>query len=137
MVGDKVYSAAAMEYSKVGALVTLRSYPRSKLAIQQYYTWADGSITSCHIDPATGLNKSSRNDLLGYSRTLGCGEILLQLFPYYVTEKWDAAAVKTLQGSGVETVYCQNRGIITSDPAVKISGLYNKDGVSYTWLSTK
>ncbi len=131
LVGDKVYSAATMEYSKVGALVTLRSYPMSKLAVQQYYAWADGTITSCHIDPITGLSKSALNDLLGYSRTLSCGEILLKLFPCYVKEEWNADAAKNLQNIGVETVYCESAKVYASDGSVKILNYYNDGKITY------
>lgn len=134
---DNIFLAGAMSYSGVKSFVSLRNYPMSDLAVQLYYRWADGSYTSCHIDPADGLSKSAINDFTGYSRSLSCGEVLMSLYGVFVADSLDMDAVENLPQKGVETVYCQNRGIITSDPAVKISGLYNKDGVSYTWLSTK
>ncbi len=130
-VGNDRYSAAVLEYEKVGAFVALRNYPTSKLVVGQYYKWADGTFTSCHIDPVTGLSKSALNDLLGYSRTLGCAEILLQMFPYYVTEEWDNAAVKTLQSGGVETVYCENHEIFASDSGVTFVDFYKDDKATY------
>ena len=77
-VEQDVYQAAILEYSGKSALVSLRNYPTSALSVQQYYQWSDGSYTSCHIDGTDGFSKTSVNDLLGYSKTAGCAEILLR-----------------------------------------------------------
>lgn len=127
-VGNDVYPAAVMEYSNVSALVTLRNYPTSALGVQLYYQWQDGSYTSCHIDPADGRSKSAINDLLGYSKTLGCAEILMQLYPVYVAEMLDEAA---LPSQGVETIYCKDYEIYASDASAAISQLYEKDNIVY------
>lgn len=130
-VGNDRYSAAAMEYKKVGAFVALRNYPTSNLAVGQYYKWADGTFTSCHIDPATGLSKSACNDLLGYSRTLSCSEILVAMLPHYVKDQWDSTSADTLKTQGVEIVYCENHEIFASDSGVTFVNLYKDDKVTY------
>ena len=86
---------------------------------------------ACHIDPETGLSKSSRNDLLGYSRTLSCGEILVSMLPHYVKDGWESASADTLKAQGVETVYCENREIFASDSGVTFVNLYKDDKVTY------
>lgn len=136
-VGDTIFQAGTMSYSGVKSFVSLRNYPMSNLAVQLYYRWADGSYTSCHIDPADGRSKSAINDFTGYSRSLSCGQTLMHLYGVFVADSLDMDAVENLPQKGVETVYCQNRGMLTSDPAVKVTGLFQKDGVSYTWLGAK
>lgn len=131
-VGKEIYQAGALNYSGALAMVSLRNYPMSELAVQQYYQWEDGSYTSCHIDPADGRSKTALNDLTGYSRTLGCGEILMQLYPVYVAEELNIDVL-----SGVDTVYCKDQTIYTSDPAAVIAGLYQKDGIGYTWQKSE
>lgn len=132
-VGKTVYQAGIMEYSGVSAIVSLRNYPMSDLAVQLYYQWEDGSYTSCHIDPADGRSKSAINDLVGYSRTRSCSEILMQMYPVYVAETLDAGMLQALSQKGIETVYCKDRTVFTSDPGVVVQGLYQRDGVAYTW----
>lgn len=134
-VEKEIYQAGVLGYSGTLAMVSLRNYPMSELAVQLYYQWEDGSYTSCHIDPADGRNKTALNDLTGYSRTLGCGEILMQLCPVYVAEALDMDALQTL--SGIDTVYCKDRTIYTSHPGAVITGLYQKDGIEYTWQKSE
>ena len=129
--GKEIYQAGVMSYTGALATVSLRNYPMSELAVQLYYQWEDGSITSCHIDPADGRNKTALNDLIAYSRVDSCSEILMKMYPVYVADILNADELQML--SGVETVYCKDRVICTSDPATVITGLYQKDGIEYTW----
>ena len=136
-VDNEIFQAGTMGYTSVQSLVTLRNYPMSELAVQLYYQWQDGSYTSCHIDPTDGRSKSSINDLTGYSRSLSCREVLMQLYPVYVAETLDETALQALSGKGIETVCCKDRRIYTSDAGAVITGLYQKDNVAYTWQKTK
>lgn len=130
-VGQDVYPAGVLEYADIIAMVTLRNYPTSELAVQQYYQWKDGSYTSCHIDPTNGCSKSAVNDLTGYSRTLGCSEILMQLFPVYVADSLDETALAALSGQGVATIYCKDYEIFTSDASAAILQLYQDENIVY------
>ena len=130
--GKAIYQAGALNYSGALAMVSLRNYPMSELAVQQYYQWEDGSYTSCHIDPADGRNKTAINDLTGYSRTLGCSEILMQLYPVYVAEELNIDVL-----SGVDTVYCKDQTIYTSESGAVITNLFQKDGIQYTWQKSE
>lgn len=130
-VGQDVYPAGVLEYTEITAMVTLRNYPTSELAVQQYYQWKDGSYTSCHIDPTDGYSKSAVNDLTGYSRTLGCSKILMQLFPVYVADSLDETALAALSGQGVETIYCKDYEIFTSDASAAILQLYQDENIAY------
>lgn len=128
-----IYPAGVLRDMRATASVALRNYPTSELAVQLYYRWNDGRYTSCHIDPADGRSKSAINDLMGYSDTLGCAEILMQMYPVYVADALDIDALQSLPVKGVQTVYCDGYTIITSDPGAQISSSYQKDEVQYTW----
>lgn len=132
-VEQTVYHAGTLSYSKVKSFVTLRNYPTSSLAVQLYYQWSDGSYTSCHIDPADGKSKAARNDLMGYSRALSCGEVLMQLYPVYVTDTWNVELIQQLPQKGVETAYSQYSTIYTSDKSIAVNDLFQKEQVKYTW----
>lgn len=130
-VGESVYQTAVLTYTDITAFASLRNYPTSSLAVQQYFTWDNGSITSCHIDIADGMSKSAVSDLLGYSKTKGCAEILLQLYPVYVAEDLDRSALAALPANGVETIYTVDYVIYTSDADANLSRFYEMDGISY------
>ncbi len=130
-VGEDVYVAGALEYSGATAFVSLHSYPMSELAVQQYYTWSDGSVTSCHIDPADGRNKTAANDLLGYSKALGCAEILLELFPAYVAETLDTQVLEAAEARDVHSIYCASGKIYCSDAATVLVDIYSNSAISY------
>lgn len=132
-VGKDIFQCGTLGYSNAKSFVSLRNYPISELAVQQYYQWEDGRITSCHIDPVDGKSKSAINDLTGYSRTLSCAEVLLRLYPVYVAEDLDAEALSDLPWQGIATVYCKDYVIYTSDEKAVVTGLYEKDSVKYTW----
>jgi hypothetical protein len=130
-VGVDVYPAAAMEYSQVKTLVNLRNYPTSNLAVQLYYQWGDKRFISCHIDPADGMSKSSVNDLLVYSRSLGCAQVLLETFPVYVADTLDTEAVVAMAQKGVESVYCQGHTLYATDKNVTFTDLFKNEKVTY------
>ena len=130
-VGEEVYVSGALEYSGVKAFVSLHSYPMSQLAVQQYYTWEDGSVTSCYIDPADGMSKTAVNDLLGYSKTLCCAQMLMQLFPVYVADVLDAEALNGLQAQGVHSIYCADGKIYCSDALAVLVDVYSDSAVQY------
>ena len=132
-VGDDIYMAGSLQYKEAGASVALRNYPTSEQAVHLYYQWEDGRYTSCHIDPEDGRSKSAVNDLLGYSRSHNCAEILMRMCPVYIADSLDTQDLKRLRSQGVETAYCQDRVLYTTDVFVQVSQLYERDGVQYTW----
>lgn len=130
-VGESVYQTAVLNYTDSLAFVSLRNYPTSGLSVQQYFTWENGTITSCHIDIADGMSKTAASDLLGYSKTKGCAEILLQIYPIYVADTLNTEALATLPANGVETIYAADYVIYTSDPSANLSKLYEMGDISY------
>ena len=131
--GQERYKAGTLQNIRATASVALRNYPASELAVQLYYGWGDGSVTSCHIDPADGRSKSAINDLTAYSQSLNCGEILMQVYALYVADALDTAALQQLPSKEIQTVYCDGYGIRTSDSQAQVTDLYRKDNIQYTW----
>lgn len=132
-VGRDVYQAGSMRYANVKSLVSLHNYPIGTMESLFSYQWKDGGYTSCHIDAADGRSKSSVNDLTGYSRSLSCSQVLMELYPVFVADALDEAALQALPQKGVETAYCSNSVIYTSDAAVTVTQIYDKAGVRYSW----
>lgn len=134
-VDQSIYQAGVLNYTGALSIVALRNYPTSSLAVELYHQWQDGKYTSCHIDPADGRSKSALNDLIGYAKDAQCSEILLKMYPLYVTGASDTEALQSL--SGVSTVYCKDLVLYTSNAAARITQLYKKDGIEYTWQKAK
>ena len=130
-VGKTVYQTSVFTYTDVSALVSLRDFPASQLSVQQYFTWDNGEVTSCHIDVADGMSKAAAGELLGYSNTNSCAQILLELYPIYVAETMNTDALAALPAKDIETIYAENFVIYTSDGDAQLSQLYELDGVSY------
>ena len=133
-IEQQIYQAGTLDYKGEISAVTLRNYPTSNLAIQQYHQWSDGSYISCHIDPADGRSKSAINDLLVYGHDIACSEILMKIYPIYVTDTFNEGELETI--TGVAFAYCKDRVIYTTGVGAVVTGLYKRNDVEYTWQQT-
>lgn len=114
-VGSDVYLPAALEYFGPMSLVSLRSYPLSEQDRWNYYAYEDGSVTSVYLDPADGACKASIDGITAYSRDLSCGEMVLKLSSVFVADAFDAEALEVLAREGIESIRCQEKGIVCTD----------------------
>ena len=130
--GGKVYQAAVMEYQGPMSIVYLRDYPINDQDEWRLYRLKNGQVRTSYLDPADGLSKSAAHDLICYSADIGCAGIALQVAPAYVAEGLDTGMLARLAGQGIQSVYCSDRVVYGTDPALKLSNLYGGDGVSYT-----
>ena len=109
---------ASMEYTGVQSMVWLRDYPISETEVLDFYCWQDGRISHAHLDPADGLAKAAVRDFVGYSRSLGCAELLLQIAPVYTADQMDWDALAALPQAEAEyavvsegTLYASDRNV--------------------------
>ncbi len=108
---------AVVGYTGPLRMVTFRRAPLVDLGYQDlYYTWEDGAVTSPYLSPADGLDHTALSELLSCSQTHTCGELVLALAPYYITETWSAAPVDALTAQGIWSVYWQNGAPTLNDP---------------------
>lgn len=130
--GTTVYPAAVMDYSGGTNLVYLRGYPMGPEDSSRYCTTEDGKILSSHISPADGTNRRALTDLVGYSRTAGCAEILLQLLPVYIANSFDAQPLQTLADSKIYSIWCEGTEIRYTEAELKLHHLLDTPEQSYT-----
>ena len=126
------YRAGTMNYTGVGALVWLRSYPITPEDKPDYYVWDDGHVTTSRLDPADGGEKSVCTDMVVYSRDLNCAQILVQSMPVYVADSMDWQALSKLPANGVEYVAVYNHIIYTSDKTTTLVLNYEYGKPQYT-----
>lgn len=131
-VGDGSVRAAVMEYEGPMGIICLRDYPLNSLDDWRIYQLEDGGLRTTYLSPEDGRCRSAAHDLVCYSRQAGCGELALRLAPVYVAETLDVEALARLAGEGIHSIRCEDRVIYGTDPGLKLTGLYDLDGVRYT-----
>lgn len=114
--GSSVEIPAVLEYDTPMSLVFLRDYPLSDQDSWHYRAYETGGITSAMADPADGQCKSAVPNLVSYSETLGCAEILLTVAPLYVADSWDQAALEALTARGIDSIWPENGVLTCTDP---------------------
>ncbi len=129
--GNTIYPAGLLTYSGQQSIVFLRNYPMSDRDDYNYYEFQNGEIRTSYVSASDGLCRSSVNNIVAYSDTLGCAEILLELIPVYIADEVDADLLKDMQADGIESIYGENGVLYYTEDGVKLSELYENDNVAY------
>ncbi|MBR2353850.1 MAG: hypothetical protein IKA76_05035 [Clostridia bacterium] len=114
---DQVVSAiATLSYQNGGSLVYLRNYPMSEQ--ESFFYYASERLTIPPMfNPANGLYQTATNGMIGYSKTLGCAETVLDLMPLYTAEEVDVVEMLALNGREIATVWCEDHCVCYTDQA--------------------
>ncbi len=105
------YLAARMDYTGPVSFTALRSYSLNPSVGDHYYELRDGRIISCFLDPADGVSKTSIDDLLMWSSSLGCAELLMRCAPVFISSTFDPSG---LASENAEYLYCIDNVIVCS-----------------------
>jgi len=131
-VGNTVYPSGIMKYTGPLSIVYLRNYRMTELDNQYYYELSNGETRTSFIDITDGLCKSSKNDLVTYSKEYGCAEILLQMLPVYITDTFHEEALTSLAQNSIYSIYCEDSVIYYNDSELILTDLYDRENVTYT-----
>lgn len=134
-VDGVIYPVGEMTYRGPMSIVYLRDYPMNDMDRYWSYQLEDGSVRSSYLDPADGLCRSAAHDLVCYSQTLSCAEIALQAAPIYVSDTLDVQALEALAGVGIQSIRCEGRNVLGTEPDLEIANLYEGGGVRYSLLT--
>ena len=121
-VDNTIYPAGIMEYRGPISMVFLKNY--SLAGSDAYYRANGDHIVHLFTDPADGMYRTSRNNLVSYSYETGCVDVLLKALPSFVGS--DA----TLP-DGVFSVWCEDSLICYNDGAVSFDTLLRNEEISY------
>lgn len=127
-----VYGAAVMNYRGPMSMVALRDYPVNELDQYRFYQLSSGEMRTPYLDLSDGLCRSALHDLTCYSTDQGCGETLLAMLPVYIADGLLPEELARLAEEGVQSIYCQDRVIWHTDPALELEGLFTREDVQYT-----
>ena len=131
-VGEKVFAAGTMLYNGPSSLVYLRDHVVNSLDKARFYVYENGEHRGPYLSVADGTPKAAKSDLVCYSETSGCADVLLQMIPLYVTETFDSSAFGALSQKGVFTVYCEDSVIYHNDSNVTFKNLYQDESTTYS-----
>jgi hypothetical protein len=128
---NTVSNLAKVLYSGSRSFVFLRNFQmNNSLDISLYYVLEDGTVRNPYIDTTDGLCKCAVDDLLCYSDTAGCAEILLQLIPVFIADSFDVASLQALKSEKIYFVTCQEASILYNDRnlniEIQVEDLYEK-----------
>lgn len=117
---DDLYMPAVIGQNKPVSFVFLRDYPMLDLDRWNYTRFTDGRVVHRYFDPKDGVCRASIPNLMGYSQTLGCADIALQLSPVFIAEDFSRDALLALQENGIDTVWCENKTVCYSQIGLQI-----------------
>ncbi len=101
--GNEIRSMGVLHYRGAQSFVCLRSYPLTEDA-GDYCALPDGRVLTPFLDVQDGLCKSAVSDLTAYAKSAGCGEILLNLIPVYITEEFAPERLEELADEGIQSI---------------------------------
>ena len=104
---------AEMAYTGPLSWVALRSFSLNPGPGDWYYEFADGEIRSIYVDPADGQPRTAAEELLLWSKVLGCGELLLRACPAFLAERLEPAG---LDARDLSWAACEGKTLLCSDP---------------------
>lgn len=130
-VGDSVYGAGIMQYKGAQSIVFMHDYPINSMDTNRFYTMKNGEIRSFYLDAMDGKCKSSINNLVSYSDTHSCAEILMQMIPVYIADSFEETEINELQANDIYSVFCDEYVIYHNDANIGFAQVYNRGGIKY------
>ena len=118
-----IYPAAVMQYRGPVSMVFLKDFQAGTQDVN-YRQSADHVVTP-FADPADGMYRTSVPNLVGYSYEEGCADVLLRMLPSFVGGEFSVP-------QGIYSIWFEGRTVCYNDPAVSITQLMDKDGITFT-----
>lgn len=134
---NDIYIPAKMHYSGPMSIVSMRNFPLSDRDRWHYYSFADsGRVATVMIDPEDGMDKSALHDLVCYSRTSGCAQILLQAAPIFIADEFSEDALLALAGQEIYAIWPQGTVLCYNEETLNLE-MIPDTGIAYTKELTK
>lgn len=129
--GYNIYPACTLKGTGGVSLVRLHDYRLSAADYGCNYLYSDGRTATSYVDPSDGMYKSSIANLIAYSRTAGCAEVLLNALPVYICDTFESSLLAELKEKQIYSVYCKDRTVIYNDSEISVVGLLSSDEIVY------
>lgn len=109
---------------KAGAMVCLRSFPVRDQDSEYYYVLSSGEIRVPYLDGADGRSKAGAKELISYSQTSGCAQILMNVIPAYIRDTLDIGAVNDMTAKDIYSLYLLDKDIQSNDDGLSLTEIY-------------
>ena len=117
--GQEAFQAGALGYTGSFACVYLRDYPLGESDRWHYMAYEDGSITGIFLDPADGASKGAVTDLVIYSESKSCGELLTLAAPAMIADSLNVQPLLDAQDAGA--IWNEGKTVFHTHPDANIS----------------
>lgn len=121
-VEEIVYPAAVMEYQAPISIVYFKDYPTADEDAN--YRQNDMRFIHLFADPADGIYRTSKEELVSYSYDSGCADVALKMLPSFVGKDFSVP-------SDVYSIWCEDSVVYYNDPSVTINQLLKDENVGY------
>ena len=92
----------------------------------------DGRIITPYVDITDGIYKTATSDLIAYSESSSCAELLIQALKHYIADSLNEEMLFSMESNEIYSVYFENNEIRTNDETIDLSEIYEDDSVKYT-----
>lgn len=116
--GSTVNKAAVLQYDTPLSIVYLRDYPMNSMDFQHYYELSDGQLRTAYLSVEDGRCRASVHNLVSYSQTADCAQLLLELIPVFIADTFDTDALPDY------SVYFADRVLYSNDSGAVFTELY-------------
>lgn len=128
---NAVYCPAIMSYTAPMSMVYLRNYPLSNADRWHYFSFSNGQIASVFVDPQDGMTKSATDNLVAYSESASCAEILMEISPVFLTDVLDEAALETLPEQGIHAIWFEGTVLKHTQESLQLTETEDAKTVGY------
>ncbi len=112
---DTFYSVANMIYDGAMSFVYAHDYAITSDDAMRYYTYENGEERSPYIDATDGLCRTATDDLVLYSDSATCVDLVLSLIDVYISDELDESKLEALSESGIYAIYYDGFTIMHTD----------------------
>lgn len=120
--GQNLYLAGTMQYRGPIAMVYLKGYPTA--ASDSNYREVEDHFVHLLVDPADGMYRTAADNLVSYSYSSGCVDVLLKMLPGFLGNEFALP-------QNVLSVWCEGNQICYNDPAISFVNLLRSEEINY------
>lgn len=120
--GNTVYPAGVMEYHGPISMVSFKDYSVGNADVN--YRDNQDHVIHLFADPADGIYRTAKEELVGYSYEAGCADVALKMLPAFVGDTFAVPA-------DIYSVWCEDGIIYYNDASITIGQLLKDENVDY------
>lgn len=124
--------AGNIRYQGPVSLVCLRDFPTSERDFGRFYTLRSGEVRTPYLDTVDALCRNGVSSLICYNREKGCGQLLMEMIPGYISDSFGREDAAALAGKGIESVFCQGTVVLYTEKQITLVDLSRGEDTGYT-----